>query len=114
MDYTFGVGNGLYAVFEQLLASFGERAFAFERTTALSLLSLSYPVGLFDNIGAIVYLDWTNGKAYNFVNWRKQFDKTTLFLMTYWNPKDGRVLTQSGSQNLYPGAGIQILYLFNH
>lgn len=114
VDYTFGIGNGLYVIFEQLLVSYGKEAFTFDNTTNLSLISLSYPIGLFDNLGAIVYVDWTNGAAYNFVNWRKQFDNLTLFVMAYWNPKDNRIPTQSSTQNLYSGVGVQILVLFNH
>ncbi|MCO6487400.1 MAG: hypothetical protein J5I98_03230 [Phaeodactylibacter sp.] len=114
VDYTFGVGNGLYATFEQLLVSSGEEAFSFSNTTSLSLLSLSYPIGLFDNLGAIVYIDWANGKVYNFINWTIQFDRTALYVMGYWNPKDNRIPTQNSTQNLYSGPGLQVLFLFNH
>lgn len=114
MDYTFGVGNGLYLIFEQLLASHGEQAFSGANSTSLSLLSLSYPIGLFDHLSAIIYFDWANQATYNFVNWRKQYDHTTLFFMAYWNPKDNRIPTQNSTQNLYSGIGLQILFLFNH
>ena len=114
LDYTFGLGNGLYTIFEQLLVSYGEEAFSFSNTTSLSLLSLSYPIGLFDRLGAIVYIDWANGKVYNFVNWSKQFDRTALYVMGYWNPEDNRLPTQNSSQNLYSGVGVQLLFLFNH
>jgi len=114
VDYTFGIGNGLYAIFEQLLVAYGEEAFSFSETTSLSLFSLSYPIGLFDNLGAIVYFDWTNKAVYNFVNWRKQFDKTTLFVMAYWNPENTRIPAQNSTQNLYSGVGVQVLFLFNH
>ncbi len=114
MDYTFGIGNGLYFVFEQLLASSGEKAFAFSRTTSLSLINMSYPLGLFDNLGAIVYIDWTNKAVYRFVNWRKQFDNTTLFVMAYWNPNDTRIPGQNSTQNPYSGLGVQAIFLFNH
>ena len=43
VDYTFGIGNGLYAIFEQLLVSYGEEAFSFFNTTALSLVSSPTP-----------------------------------------------------------------------
>lgn len=114
VDYTFGVGNGLYAIFEQLLISHGEEAFSFDNTTTLSLLSLSYPIGLFDKLGAIAYIDWANGKVYNFINWTIQFDRTTLYVMGYWNPKENRIPTQNSTQNLYSGVGVQLLFLFNH
>jgi hypothetical protein len=114
LDYTFGVGNGLYMAFEQLLLSYDEKAFEIKNATSFSLLSLSYPIGLFDNISAIVYYDWTNNSMYNFVNWQKQFNKISLYVMGYWNPKDYRIPTQGGSTNLFGGQGVQIMMVWNY
>lgn len=114
IDYTFGLGNGLNVVYEQLLAVNDEKAFQFQNTTSFSLLSLSYPVGLFDNISCIVYYDWKNNNAYNFVNWQKQFNNITLFLMGYWNPEKYNFPTQGSGQNLFAGRGIQLMLVLNH
>lgn len=114
IDYTWGIGNGLYMAAEQLLVSYDEQAFRFSRTNSLSLLSLSYPIGFFDNLGAMVYYDWSNDALYRFVNWRKQWNNATLFVMAYWNPQDSRLPTQSSTQNPYSGAGVQIIFLWNH
>ncbi len=113
-DYTFGIGNGLYTVFEQLIVSSDEKALVFENTISFSLLSVSYPIGLFDNLSAIVYYDWTNKKAYNFLNWQKQFDNLTLYVMGYWNPKDYNIPSQSTEQTLFAGKGVQLMLVYNH
>lgn len=114
VDYTFGIGNGMYMIYEQLFASYSEKAFSFKNTTSFSLLNLSYPIGMFDNLSAIVYYDWTNNKSYNFINWQKQFDKISLYFMGYWNPEVFQVPTQNTEQNLYGGKGIQVMFVFNH
>ncbi|MCD6354778.1 MAG: hypothetical protein J7L95_04435, partial [Prolixibacteraceae bacterium] len=114
MDYTLGIGSGLYLIYEQLLTAYDQRAFAFSNTTTFSLLNLSYPVGIFDNLSAIIYYDWTNNKSYNFINWQKQFDKISLYLIAYWNPEIFQVPTQSSKQNLFGGKGIQFMFVFNH
>lgn len=114
VDYTFGLGNGLYTIFEQLLASYDHKAFAFENTTTFSLLSLSYPVGLFGNIQGIVYYDWENSYLYNFINVQRDFKHFSLYLMAYWNPDDYRIPTQEMDNNLYAGRGIQIMFVLNH
>ena len=80
IDYTFDIGNGLYVIYEQLIASADEKAFHFQNTTLFSLMSLSYPIGTFDNIGAIIYYDWTNKCIYNFLNWQKQFNNLTFYI----------------------------------
>lgn len=114
LDYTFGIGSGLYLAFEQLLLSYDEKPFEIKNATSFSLLSLTYPIGLFDNISAIVYYDWTNNSAYNFVNWQKQFKGISLYVMGYWNPKDYRIPTQGGSTNLFGGQGVQVMLVWNY
>lgn len=114
LDYTFGIGNGLYMVAEQLVASNDEKAFSFSNTFSATALSLSYPVGLFDNISAIVYFDWANGDIYNFVNWQKQFDRITIYFMGFWNPDIYILPGQEESENLFAGKGVQIMLVFNH
>ena len=114
IDYTFNIGNGLYAVFEQLLASGDEKAFSFGNPVSFSLLSLSYPVGLLDNFSGIVYYDWKNRNVYNFVNWQKQFNNLTLYLIGYWNPVKYNIPAQGSGQNLFAGKGIQIMLVMNH
>ncbi|MEN8118407.1 MAG: hypothetical protein ABFS16_15590 [Bacteroidota bacterium] len=113
-DYTVGIGNGLYLIYEQLLASYDEKAFSFENSISFSLLSISYPVGMFDNLSAIIYYNWNDNNSYNFINWQKQFDKISLHLMAYWNPEVFQIPTQSYGQNLYGGKGIMVMFVFNH
>ena len=113
-DYTFGVGNGLYMIFEQLVAAYDEKPFNFQSTSFFSLLSLSYPVGLIDNISGIVYFDWKNRKSYNFLNWQKQFNNITLYLMGFLNPEQYNIPAQGEGQNLFAGRGVQVMVVFNH
>ena len=114
IDYTFGIGNGLYVIFEQLVASNDVKAFSFQRTTSFSLLSLSYPIGVSDNLSGIVYYDWKNNNSYNFLNWQKQFKNTTLYLIGYWNPDKYEIPAQGNGQNIFAGKGIQIMLVLNH
>ncbi|MCF8346924.1 MAG: hypothetical protein K9G38_06900 [Bacteroidales bacterium] len=114
LDYTFGMGNGLLLTYEQLLMVNDEKAFQFDNSTPFSLLSLSYPIGFFDNITGIVYYDWTNNTIYNFFNWQHQFKLVTFYLMAYWNPEDYRIPTQASTKNLFAGRGIQLMFVLNH
>ncbi len=91
-----------------------QKAFAFENNTTFSLLSLSYPLGLFSNIQGIVYYDWINNSLYNFINLQRDFSHFSIYLMGYWNPKDYRIPTQETEQNLYAGRGIQLMFVLNH
>jgi len=113
-DYTFGVGNGLTVTYEHLLVAAGQNPFEFRKTTTFSLMSLSYPPGMFDYLSAIFYYDWTNNKLYNFWTWKRDFSKITLYLMGYVNPEVYYIPTQDTGEMLYAGSGIQIMLVFNH
>lgn len=113
-DYTFGIGNGLTMIYEQLVFSYDNDAFAFSNPASFSILSLSYPVGLFDNVSTILYYDWTNENVYSFVNWQRQYDKFMIYIMGYWNPKNYKIPTQGIGEMLFAGKGVQVMFVFNH
>lgn len=114
IDYTFGIGGGVYVAFEQLLASYDEKAFAFNDPLNFSLLTLSVPMGLFDKISTIIYYNWNIGEVYSFLNWQKQFDNIMLYVMAYWNPEQFQLPSQPDSQNIFAGKGIQLMFVYNH
>ncbi|RLD67407.1 MAG: hypothetical protein DRI84_02520 [Bacteroidetes bacterium] len=113
-DYTFGIGSGLNVTLEHMLSSFDKEAFSFSKTTNFTALSIRYPIGVFDNLNVILYYDWTNNLMYNFINWYRQFDKYTLYIMGYWNPKANKLPTMGPEENLYGGVGIQLMFALNH
>lgn len=113
-DYTFNIGNGLNAVCEQLAVASDDHAFAFKNNIFFSGLSLSYPLGIVDNLNSIVYFDWENNAAYYFINWNHKFKKISLFLMAYWNPENYKLPQQGNSSNTYSGQGFQIMLVYNH
>jgi hypothetical protein len=114
IDYTFGLGKGIAVIFEQLIAAYDEKPFKFKKSTTFSLLNITYPLGMFDNISAITYFDWASNKTYIFLNWQKQFNKFSLYLMGYMNPKDYNIPTQTTGETLYAGSGAQVMVVFNH
>ena len=113
-DNTFGIGNGLNVIFEQLLFSYDQNAFAFSRPTTFSGLSLSYPIGLIDNMNFISFYDWTNNSSYNFLNLKRQFNKIAFYIMAFWNPETYLLPQQLNSGNYFSGKGIQLMLVYNH
>ena len=101
-------------IVEQLISSYDEKAFSFSNVLSFTGLSASYPVGLFNNISAIVFYDWGNNSLYNFINWRRQLDKFSLYLMAYWNPENYRMPQFGTKEVLFAGKGIQIMLAINH
>ncbi|HOU02307.1 MAG TPA: hypothetical protein PK719_04300 [Bacteroidales bacterium] len=114
IDYTFGMGNGIYCAYEQLLATYGNTLLSFDKTTSFSLVSTNYPFGMFDRLGAIVFYNWDAHKIYTFLSWQRQFDKIMFYLMAYWNPESYQLPTMDPSDNIFAGKGIQLMFVFNH
>jgi hypothetical protein len=114
MDYTFGLGNGLNLICEQLVFSYDEKPFGFNNTLNFSAVSASYPVSMFDQVNGIMYYDWKNDALYNFISWKKQFNKTSLYLMFYSNPVNYQIPLQSSATNIFGGTGVQVMFVYNH
>ena len=114
LDYTFALGNGIYMIAEQLLYSQDKTAFDFSDAVSFSAMSLSYPVGLFDNLDYLTFFNWTNSKIYNILSWKRQFDKSTVYLLGYWNPENETLPNRETAHNPYTGKGAQILFVYNY
>ena len=114
VDYTFGIGNGLNVVGEQLMISSDETAFAFINPSTLTGTSISYPTGMFANTSAVFYYDWTNNDLYSTLNWQRDYKKFTLYVMAFVNPSNGQSLQQNDLVNPLAGKGIQLLLVYNH
>ena len=114
LDYTFALGGGLYTAMEHMWMGSGETAFLFDQSAVLTALQLSYPLGMFDNIGTIFYYDWMNEHLYSFANWYRQYDRMTFYLMGYWNPKNASFILpgQEGMGNFMSGRGVQAMVVF--
>jgi len=113
-DYTFGIGNGLNVVFEQLLYASDERAFVFSKKGAFSALSLNYSLSMDDNVNVISFYDWKNKASYNFINFKHQFRFFSAFLMAYYNPLKYNLPQQGTSGSQFAGKGVQLMIIYNH
>lgn len=112
-DYTFDIGNGLGLTFEQLFFTYGPGGVSMDNMLSFSAINLSYPVNLVDNVGAIVYYDWTNNNSYNFLRWQRQLNDFTFFLISYWNPKQNFMPSQMAVER-FIGKGVQVMVVWNH
>jgi hypothetical protein len=113
-DYTFGIGNGLNVVVEHLLMSNDINAFDFKHPVNFTGTSISYPLGMFDNVNTIVYYDWFSKTFYNFLSWKKQFNNITLYSMLFLNPEVNHLPMNDDINNILGGKGIQFMIVYNH
>lgn len=115
MDYTFGIGNGLTAGLEHLVYRvFEERLFESGEGIQLTAVNVLYPVSLTDNLSLIIFYSWKDESLYRFINWGRQYDRISLYLMAYWNPEGFDIYPNMEHTNLFSGKGFQLMFTFNH
>lgn len=114
LDYTFGIGNGLNVLGEHLKVQSSNRAFGPGVGFDFSALSLSYPLGLLDNLTGMAYYDWKNKEIYRFLNWQRTYDNWSFYVIGFWNPKNFQIYQNQPGNNMFAGKGIQIMVVFNH
>ncbi|MFW5821232.1 MAG: hypothetical protein ACOCWA_08080 [Bacteroidota bacterium] len=114
IDYTFGVGNGLNSTFEHLIWSASDQFFNQTENINYSALSANYPVGLLDRLSTIIFYNWNDQDFYRIINWNRQYDNLTLYLMAYWNPDSFNIYQNNDVGNLFSGKGMQFMITINH
>jgi hypothetical protein len=114
LDYTFGLGNGLYAAYEHFILEMSEETFSSGEQISFSAMLINYPLGLMDTIRGIVYYDWENHELYRFVNWQRTYDRWSFYIMGFWNPEQFLIYQSKEMNNLFTGKGFQFMVVFNH
>lgn len=113
-DYTFAVGNGLYVASEYYGTENPQVPFASAYGAGFSGFSLSYPIGIVDQLSGILYRDWGNKEWYRIVNWQRKYDNWSFYVLGFWNPETFRVYQGRTGTTAFAGRGFQIMVVYNH
>lgn len=115
MDYTFGIGNGVHVLGEHFLFDVAETSFGSgQKMGTFTALSFNYLVGLLDSMTGMIYYDWENKAWYRFFSWQRTYDRWSLYLMGFCNPKQIQIYGNQQGSNLFAGKGIQFMVVFYH
>ena len=112
IDYTFGLGNGLYVASEFFRYSSAGEIFNRGLNQTFSSLTLNYPLGN-NKIGSIIYYSWTNNSWYRFINLQRQSDNWTYYLFLFWNPEKFAIYNNISANNMFSGTGLQVMAVYN-
>lgn len=112
IDYTFSLGNGLYAASEFFRYSTAGKIFDAGVNQTFSSITVNYPFGI-NKIGSIIYYDWTEKSWYRFINLQRQSDNWTYYIFLYWNPAVFAIYNSETGNNMFAGKGIQLMAVFN-
>jgi len=80
-DYTFAIGNGIYFLAEILRYSQMPEVL-FKETTSYSnaAVSISYPLGLFDQLSSIIFMDIDQKEIYSSFTYQYTMNYLTIYL----------------------------------
>ena len=114
IDYTFSLGNGLGISAEHFINQSSEELWKDGSNNNFTALNLNYPIGIIDNISSIIYYNWESNDWYRFLNYQRQYDKWSFYIMAYWNPESYNIYQNLGDTSLFSGKGFQVMAVFNH
>ncbi|MGA7161793.1 MAG: hypothetical protein WBZ48_12365 [Bacteroidota bacterium] len=113
-DYTFDVGNGLYVATEYFRSDNPKMPFGSGDGTGFSALSANYPLGVVDQVSAILYRDWNNEEWYRLLTWQRTYDNWSFYLIGFWDPENILLYSNQAGTNPFAGTGFQVMVVFNH
>ena len=114
IDYTFGLGKGLNASMENMIAIYDTDAFAFANTSTLSAFSIAYPLGFFDKLSGMLYCAWETKDLSFFINYEHQFKHFTAYVIGYYNPDNQAIIGSIQPENSFSGPGVRLMLVYNH
>jgi hypothetical protein len=115
MDYTFGLGNGLAAIVENMTISSDENLMEFKEPINFTAATLAYPLGFFDSISTVLFYSWKTQDATFFLNYEHQFSNWSMYIMAYYNPETAAVgVQQNDLVYTFAGPGIRLMAVYNH
>jgi len=114
LDYTFGIGNGLYFFLEHMTTAFSDEALGWDEDLRISAFMLNYPLTLTDNLAAIGYYSWDQKKYYQYLSWQRTYDYLIFNLSLFYYPRTGGQGLVLDKISFKGGYGAQFMIIFNH
>jgi len=113
-DYTVGIGNGIYVATEYFTLDNPSAPLGSATGAHFSGFSLSYPLGILDQVSAMLYRDWRGREWYRILTLQRKYDNWIFYLLGFWNPETIRLYGAASGSNAFAGKGVQFMVVFNH
>jgi hypothetical protein len=113
MDYTFPLGNGLTMTAEYFRYSAKAEITGKGKHNNFVVVAANYPVGILNNISAVVYYNHEMHEWYRIINLQRKYDFWSFYLMAFWNPDRFALYQTENGRNLFAGKGLQFMAVVN-
>jgi len=110
MDYTFGIGNGLYLLAEHMIVQTAKELLSSNLEYQYSAIMLNYPLGIFDNLSLMAFYSWDTDDFIQNASWQRSYDKIMINLALFHFP-DIRLLTINTAGG---DLGVRFMLIYNH
>jgi hypothetical protein len=114
LDYTFSVGNGLYAAAEHMGTFLSEEILKSDEDFQVSAVMMSYPIGIMDNIQSVSYYSWDLKEISQYIQWQRVYDYFSFNVAAFYYPETGLPGINSNENVPVSGFGIQVVFIYNH
>jgi len=114
LDYTFPIGNGIYAMAEYFTLATSDDAFRGGESFSSAAASVNYPINIVDSITFMLYYNNENKDWYRFINWQRIYDKWSCYFIAFWNPEQFQIYPNVEGNELFAGKGFQLMVVYNY
>lgn len=114
VDYTFGLGNGLNMMLENLLIALDPDPLGFQETVNLTALTAAYSLGFYDAIQLIAYYSWANNSPIVAFQYSHDFPRFSSYIIAFYNPPATNGVVNNDLAVLSSGPGVRLLLNFNN
>ncbi len=113
-DYTFGTGNGIYVLVENLTSIASVKIMGNNMNRNISAMMATYPVSVLDNLAVQEYYDWTGKNIYQYYQWQRSYDNVILNLGLFHYPENGTGIFPGSNSTPVSGYGFQLTVIYNY
>jgi hypothetical protein len=113
-DYTFGTGNGIYVLAENMTSIASVNLSGNNVSRNVSAMMATYPVSVLDNIAVQEYYDWQGKNIYQYYQWQRTYDNVILNLGLFHYPANGSGILPRNSSIPVAGYGFQLTVIYNY
>ncbi len=81
-------------------------------TMNFSAVMATWPITIFSRLSGIVLYNWETDYLFRYLTYSLDFDKSSFYLIGFWNPKFASLQTPlSSSSGSFSGYGLQLMYV---
>jgi len=110
LDYTFGIGNGMYILGEHMVSQLSNELAKSDADAKLSALMLSYPLGMFDSLSLMGFYSWESQDVFQYASWQRAYDSIIVNMALFHFPESQISMINS----VGGGFGAQLMIIYNH